>query len=76
MMQAPLEHNYFAQISVSRKFRITEDYTVSANKVVQKATIKNFLIVACDVDDTQRIEQNLVIRNFIIGARKEYPYGF
>jgi len=76
MMQAPLENNYFAQISVSRKFRITENYTISANKVVQMATIKNFLIVACDIDDTQRIEQNLTIWNSLITARKEHHYGF
>ncbi len=44
MMQAYLDRNYFAQISVSRKFRITEDYTFSANKVVQNSVIRNFLI--------------------------------
>lgn len=73
-MQASFEHNHFAQNSVSRKFRITEDYTISANRVVQKVTIKNFLIVACDV--TQRTAQNTVIRNFLITARKERHYGF
>ena len=31
IMQASIEHNHFAQNSVSRKFRITEDYTISAN---------------------------------------------
>ena len=74
MMQAALEHNYFAQISVSRKFRITEDFTVSLNNVVQNPTIKSFLIVARD--DTQFIEQNLVIKKFLITARKEHQHGF
>jgi len=46
MMQVALEHNYFAQISVSRNFRITEDYTVSANNIVQNPTIQKFLITA------------------------------
>jgi hypothetical protein len=60
---------HYKQGAVSRKFRLTEDYTISANKVVQNATIKKFLIVACDVNDTQHIEQNLVIRNFLIVTR-------
>ncbi len=74
MMQAALEHNYFAQISVSRKFRITEDYTVSVNNIVRNPSIKNFLILASD--DTQSIEQNLVIKKFLITARKEHQHGF
>lgn len=73
-MQVALEHNYFAQISVSRNFRITEDYTVSVNNVVQNPTIKDFLIVVRD--DTQSIEQNLVIKKFLITARKEHKHGF
>lgn len=76
MMPVPFEHNYFTQISVSRNFRITGDYIMSANKVVQKTTIKNFLMVVCDVDDTRPIEQNLVIRNLLIGAKKEHQHGF
>lgn len=76
MMQAVLEHNYFDQISVSRNFRLTEDYTISANKAVQNTTIKNFLIVACDVDDTRHIEQNLVIRDFLITAEKGHYNEF
>jgi hypothetical protein len=45
-MQAPLEHNYFAQISVSRKFRITENYIISTSNVVQNSLIRDFLITA------------------------------
>lgn len=74
MMQAPLERNHFAQFSVSRNFRLTENYTDSTNNIVKNPTIKNFLIVACD-DDTP-IEQNSVIKKFLITARKEHLHGF
>lgn len=76
MIQAFLGRYQIGQISVIRKFRITENHTVSINNVVQNSTIKNFLIVARDGDSTQYIEQNLVIKRFLITARKEHQHGF
>lgn len=70
MMQVALEHNYCAQFSVSRKFRITEDYTISTNNVVQNSVIKNLLTAARDGANAQVIEQNLVIRDFLITAER------
>lgn len=76
MIQVFLERDQSGQISVIRKFRITENCSVSVNNVVRNPTIKNFLIVACDGDNTQSIEQNLVIKKFLITARQEHQYGF
>lgn len=76
MIQVFLEHDQIGQISVSRKFRLAEDYTVSKNNVVRNSTIRNFLIVAADLTDTKCIEQNSVIKNFLITARKEHHYDF
>lgn len=76
MIQVFLERDQSGQISVIRKFRITEDCTVSVNNVFQNPTIKNFLIVARDGDDTQSIERNLVIKKFLITARQEHQHGF
>lgn len=76
MMQVALEHNHFAHISVSRKFRLTEDCTVSVNNVVRNPTIKNFLIVAPDAANALVIEQNLVIRDFLITAERGHYNEF
>ena len=46
MIQVFLESYQIEQISVSRKFRLTENCTVSVNNIVQNLTIKGFLIVA------------------------------
>jgi len=73
MIQVHLDQNYFAQISVSRNFRITEDYTISANEVVQNSVIKNLLIAA---PDAEVIEQNLVIRDFLITAERGHYNEF
>lgn len=70
MVQVFLERYQFEQISVSRKFRLTENYTISPLKAVQNSAIKNFLITACDIADAQHSEQNLVIRDFLITARR------
>lgn len=75
MIQVFLEREQSGQISVNRKFQITEDCTVSVNNMNHNPTIKSFLIVACD-DDTQSIEQNLVFKKFLITARKEHQHGF
>lgn len=75
MIQVFLERDQSGQISVIRKFRITENYTVSLNNVVRNPTVKNFLIVARD-DDTQSIEQNLVIKKLLITARQGHQHGF
>jgi hypothetical protein len=75
-VQVFLERYQFGQISVSRKFRITEDCAVSVNNVAQNLTIKNSLIDAFDRTDAQHIEQNSVIKNFLITARKEHHYDF
>ena len=76
MIQVFLDRDQSGQVSDSRKFRSTEDYTVSVNNVVWNPTIKNFLIVGCDGDDTQSIEQNLVIKKFLITVREGYQHGF
>ncbi len=68
MIQVFLERYQIGQISVSRKFRITDDCTFSTNNVVHNSTIKNFLIVAAELADTQYIEQNSVIKSFLITA--------
>lgn len=73
MMQAALAHNYFDQISVSRNFRLTEDYTISAINAVQNSVIKNLLIAA---PDAEVIEQNLVIRDFLITAERGHYNEF
>ena len=68
MIQVFLEGYQSDQISVSRKFRITENNTVSINNVVHNSTIKKSLIVATDLTDRQHIEQKAVIKNFLITA--------
>lgn len=72
-MQASFEHNHFAQNSVGRKFRITEDCTVSVNNVAPNSVIKNLLIAA---PNTEVIEQNLVIRDFLITGGKGHYNEF
>ena len=67
-VQVFLERYQFGQISVSWKFRITEDCAVSTNNIVQNSTIKKSLIVAADLSDTQCIEQNSVIKKLLITA--------
>ncbi len=54
MMQAPLEHNRFAQNSV----------------------IKDLLIAALDATSSEIIEQNLVIRDFLITEEREHHNEF
>ena len=51
MIQVFLERYQIGQISVSRKFRLTENYTVSLNNSVMNSVIKKFLITARDLSD-------------------------
>lgn len=73
MMQVALEHNYCAHISVSRKFRLTGDCTDSINNVAPNSVIKDLLITA---PDAEVIEQNLVIRDFLITAKRGHYNEF
>lgn len=76
MMQAPLEHNRFAQNSVSRNFRLTEYYTICTRNAVQNSVIKDLLIAALDATSAEVIEQNLVIRDFLITEEREHHNEF
>lgn len=65
MIQVFLERYQIRQFSVSRKFRLTENCTVSTNNIVQNSVIKKLLITARDLSVIQQIEQS-VIRKFLI----------